>query len=104
MDLGLQLFFGYTRPPVGELDTEIRLLTPMSRCNQKSLGLHVHFNFLIVVYLSGLKSKNSRQRAGVLEQETKLILENGIEVCQPSPKKAFELVASFIGDKDNSVR
>ena len=48
--------------------------------------------------------KNSRQRAGVLEQETKLILENGIEVCQPSPKKAFELVASFIGDKDNSVR
>ncbi|KAL5253039.1 hypothetical protein ACHWQZ_G015707 [Mnemiopsis leidyi] len=52
----------------------------------------------------GLKVKNSRQRAGVLEQETKLILENGIEVCQPSPKKAFELVASFIGDKDNSVR
>lgn len=54
--------------------------------------------------LIGLKVKNSRQRAGVLEQETKLILENGIEVCQPSPKKAFELVASFIGDKDNSVR
>ncbi|XP_063678365.1 cytoskeleton-associated protein 5-like isoform X4 [Bolinopsis microptera] len=52
----------------------------------------------------GLKVKNSRQRSGVLDQLTKLILENGIEVCQPTPKKAFEAVASFIGDKDNSVR
>ena len=43
MELSLKLFFGDTRPPVGQLDTGIRLLTPMSRCNQKSLGLYVGF-------------------------------------------------------------
>ena len=31
MELGLKLFFGDTRPPVAQLDTGIRLLTPMSR-------------------------------------------------------------------------
>ena len=31
MELGLKLFFGDTRPPVGQLGTGIRLLTRMSR-------------------------------------------------------------------------
>ena len=34
----------------------------------------------------------------------KIVQENGVAVCQPTPKKAFEYVATFIGDKDTSVR
>ena len=51
MELDLKLFFGDTRPLVGQLDTGIRLLTPMSRCNQKSLGLVTASNNCLKLFL-----------------------------------------------------
>ena len=51
MDLGLQLFFGYTRPPVGQLDTEIRLLTRMSRSTY-FLAIFAWINYTVVALYS----------------------------------------------------
>ena len=33
-----------------------------------------------------------------------LVQNNGLVVCQPSPQKAVQQIAPFVGEKDSSVR
>jgi cytoskeleton-associated protein 5 len=50
----------------------------------------------------GLKSKNSKTRAGSLEELAHILRKAGLSACDPP--KAFPVVASMIGDKDAAVR
>ncbi|KAJ1660027.1 hypothetical protein IWQ61_000993 [Dispira simplex] len=50
----------------------------------------------------GLRSKNARVRGEALEELANIIQRNGMGVCQPA--KFIPLAASFIGDRDATVR
>ncbi|KAJ1968851.1 hypothetical protein IWQ62_000995 [Dispira parvispora] len=50
----------------------------------------------------GLRSKNARVRGEALEELANIIQRNGMGVCQPA--KFVPLAASFIGDRDATVR
>lgn len=39
-----------------------------------------------------------------LEMLGVLVQNNGLVVCQPSPQKAVQQIAPFVGEKDSSVR
>lgn len=59
---------------------------------------------IFTLLMTGLQSKNSRQRATCLDELAILIDTNGMTVCMPSPSAALKEIAKSIADKDNSVR
>ena len=47
IELGLKLFFGESRPPVGRLDTQISLPLSIPRLSQKFHGLYLNLIFRV---------------------------------------------------------
>ncbi|KAG6931921.1 cytoskeleton associated protein 5 [Chelydra serpentina] len=54
--------------------------------------------------MEGARSKNTKQQAGCLAELGYLVRAYGMEVCQPSPGKAFKAISAFIGDQNNAIR
>ncbi|CAM5137658.1 unnamed protein product [Eretmochelys imbricata] len=54
--------------------------------------------------MEGTRSKNAKQQAGCLAELGYLVKAYGMEVCQPSPGKAFKVISAFIGDQNNAIR
>ncbi|XP_065267515.1 cytoskeleton-associated protein 5-like [Emys orbicularis] len=53
--------------------------------------------------MEGARSKNAKQQAGCLAELGYLVKAYGMEVCQPSPGKAFKVISAFIGDQNNAI-
>ncbi|CAH1786978.1 unnamed protein product [Owenia fusiformis] len=58
------------------------------------------FNYI----LTGITTKNSKQKMECLEELGCLIEVYGINVCQPSPAAALKQMATQISERDNNVR
>ncbi|KAL3312259.1 Cytoskeleton associated protein 5, partial [Cichlidogyrus casuarinus] len=59
---------------------------------------------MYVFVAGGLKSKVNKARQECLCELGRMILDYGIDICQPSPKPALKQLATQIGDRDSGVR
>ena len=59
---------------------------------------------LFAFLMTGLQSKNARQRSVCLDELANLIEVCGMVVCQPTPSLIIKEIAKFIADRDNGVR
>ncbi|KAM4659649.1 LOW QUALITY PROTEIN: cytoskeleton-associated protein 5-like [Amazona ochrocephala] len=57
------------------------------------------FGFL----MDGIKSSNTKQKAGCLVEMGYLLETYGLDVCDPSPRKALKRIAAFLGDQHSAV-
>ncbi|XP_061308171.1 cytoskeleton-associated protein 5-like [Pezoporus flaviventris] len=57
------------------------------------------FGFL----MEGIKSNNTKQKEGCLVEMGYLLETYGLDVCEPSPRKALKTIAVFLGDQHIAV-
>ncbi|XP_033919680.1 cytoskeleton-associated protein 5-like [Melopsittacus undulatus] len=57
------------------------------------------FGFL----MEGIKSSNTKQKEGCLVEMGYLLETYGLDVCEPSPRKALKRIAAFLGDKHSAI-
>ena len=100
-DLEVSSFVPYLINKIGDPKDQIRSFVKQIF---KKLCLLYATSRLSAFLMEGIKAKNAKLRAEVLDELGTMVRDSGSSVLQPTPGACLKEIAKQIGDRDNGVR